>query len=175
MTEYQGFQGQAAQQPTAPWAPGASPPQPQQPPQQPVTQSLADTVASLDKDPGMPRRPTPVYQLPMSAVDSVHWRGSEGDRSFALSEPNADDIKSMIREEVDWSEAPPRFITHTGSDVVGSDGLAVMQPCGYREAQAWWLRLNPKARTLVVALFMGPVVPTEEEGELLRGSRRMIA
>jgi hypothetical protein len=108
-------------------------------------------------------------------MESTYWRGPDSDRSFALREPHITDIKAMITEKADWSEAAPRFITHIGVDVPPQDGLTVMQACNYPEAVAWWGRISSKAHTLVVGLFMEMVVPTEDEGELLRGSRRTIA
>lgn len=136
-----------------------------------VTQPLAETVRNIDKDPGKGRETPPCqfFTMPDSVMKSIHFKGEPCDLSFGIREPSTADVKKLVTQDANMEEAAPRFVVRLG-DPNYEDGV----PCTYREAAAWWARLSPKAKTMVTTVFMEMIVPSEEEGNQLRASKRTV-
>lgn len=95
----------------------------------------------------------------------------------ALGRP-ADARGTLAREPLTPEQRAKRDeLLAAGNDEAAAKvrGFAIVDPVSdYLKAHAWWNRLSVKAMTLVTAEWMSRFVPTEEEGESLRGSRRWV-
>jgi hypothetical protein len=130
---------------------------------QPSSASLGEFVSSLRDQPQASPGDYVVYTLPPSVMLSANWRGEDSDREFGLREPTTGELTSVFKSETqDDAQIVPKFIVEIGGQRVAH----------YTQAQAWWARISPTAQALVSQLLLETFLPTEDEGNALRASRR---
>lgn len=118
--------------------------------------------------------------LPESVTEAMSWGGNDADRVFGIWEPTAGEIRKLTKAGADYSDAASNFVCALGvmdpatnAYAIGEDGLPVLRPVdNTRDVAPWWARLTPKAQAMIIGIFMGMTMPTEDEGKSLRASKK---
>jgi len=96
-----------------------------------------------------------ICSLPMSVMDSRHWKGGPVDLAFALRDATTAEVRRLSSRAGSIDDCV-QFIVSAG---------------GNSDPREWWSRLSPKAQMLVNRTFVASIQPTDAEGKAVRASR----
>lgn len=163
-----------------PW-PGAAFGAPKQPSVE--THAPADLSRIMQSAPAKkPVRGYHQFELPDSVKESIYWKGADADRFFGMWEPNAGEVRKLIKADADFAEAAKNFIAALGipcpdgsvqRDEDGAPQLADVTD-NTTQVLPWWERLPTKAQTMITSLLIEFINPTADEGKSLRASRKWV-